>query len=121
MLEDVIPALESVERTLQKDGAEFRDRLSNIEACLRNLATNSGVNISNLNLRPPPVPTFNASSPRAVSSPSLVSTPSSTTAPQISALSIEEAPEAGPSRISHKAAETQGMFSCTIHTYYIYN
>ncbi|KAF8256756.1 hypothetical protein EI94DRAFT_1710298 [Lactarius quietus] len=102
ILEDMALSLDRVERTIQVDGAEFRDRLSNIEAYLHLLAGASGVDLSSLN-RTPPVPLFNTPSVAA----SCASTPLSINGPHISTLSIQETPGAGPSRISTKAEGTE--------------
>ncbi|KAF8263347.1 hypothetical protein EI94DRAFT_1704057 [Lactarius quietus] len=102
MLEDIVPSLDRVEWTVLVDGTEFRDRLSNIEACLRSMATTSGVDLLSLNCTPP-IPLFNTSS-FAVS---CASTPTSINPAHISTLSIQESPGAGPSGSSSMASKTQ--------------
>jgi hypothetical protein len=111
--EDTPLNLEAVWATVQRDNAEFRDRLHNIETLLRELAKKEGINVSALNLRLlPPVPPFDAPSP-VISTTSAVSTASTSTSINISKLSLASPSIAGPSGSGAGKSKAQGECSDT--------
>jgi hypothetical protein len=100
--------LEVIRATLERDHAEFRSRLQNIETLLREVARNTdGVNLSSLTLCLPPVPLFDAPSP-AISTTSAVSAASTLSAINLSRMSLGSPNVAGPSGTVADPSEPQG-------------